>query len=162
MLYQCHTGDHTVGEWCRLWFETYSQPNLQPNTVRNYANVLEQHIIPVIGGVKLRLLMPIHIQQMYNDIREHGRVRRSKKKEDFTLSASFVRRTHIYDYLKECLRDELMVVFLFSKAFYDSNVCISEAGAAWATNRNCLNAIIDIGFGDIEKLCNNALSSIIA
>ncbi len=66
----------------------------------------------------------------------------------------------IYDYLKECFRDELMVVFLFSKAFYDSNVCISEAGAAWATNQNCLNAIIDIGFGDIEKPSNNALSSI--
>lgn len=66
----------------------------------------------------------------------------------------------IYDYLKECFREELMVVFLFSKAFYDSNVCISEAGAAWATNQNCLNVIIDIGFGDIEKPSNNALSSI--
>lgn len=66
----------------------------------------------------------------------------------------------IYDYLKECFREELMVVFLFSKAFYDSNVCISEAGAAWATNQNCLNAIIDIGFGDVEKPSNNALSSI--
>lgn len=66
----------------------------------------------------------------------------------------------IYDYLKECFREELMVVFLFSKAFYDSNVCISEAGAAWATNQNCLNAIIDIDFGDVEKPSNSALSSI--
>lgn len=66
----------------------------------------------------------------------------------------------IYDYLKECFREELMVVFLFSKAFYDSNVCISEAGAAWATNQNCLNAVIDIGFSDIERPSNNALSSI--
>lgn len=66
----------------------------------------------------------------------------------------------IYDYLKECFREELMVVFLFSKAFYDSNVCISEAGAAWATNQNCLNVVIDIGFNDIEKPSNNALSSI--
>lgn len=66
----------------------------------------------------------------------------------------------IYDYLKECFREELMVVFLFSKAFYDSNACISEAGAAWATNQNCLNAIIDINFGDVEKPSNNALSSI--
>lgn len=66
----------------------------------------------------------------------------------------------IYDYLKECFREELMVVFLFSRAFYDSNVCISEAGAAWATNQNCLNVIIDIGFDDVEKPSNNALSSI--
>lgn len=66
----------------------------------------------------------------------------------------------IYDYLKECFREELMVIFLFSKAFYDSNVCISEAGAAWATNQNCLNIVIDIDFDDVEKPSNNALSSI--
>lgn len=66
----------------------------------------------------------------------------------------------IYDYLKECFREELTVIFLFSKAFYDSNICISEAGAAWATNQNCLNVIVDIEFGDVEKPSNNALSSI--
>ena len=66
----------------------------------------------------------------------------------------------IYNYLKDCFRDDLMVVFLFSKAFYDSNICISEAGAAWATNQYCLNVIIDIGFGDIDRPSNNALSSI--
>ena len=66
----------------------------------------------------------------------------------------------IYDYLKACFRDDLMVIFLFSKAFYDSNICISEAGAAWATNQNCLNVIIDIDFGDVERPSNNALSSV--
>ena len=66
----------------------------------------------------------------------------------------------IYDYLKDCFREDLMVIFLFSKAFYDSNICISEAGAAWATNQNCLNVIIDIGFGDVERPSNNALSSL--
>lgn len=66
----------------------------------------------------------------------------------------------IYDYLKDCFRDDLMVIFLFSKAFYDSNICISEAGAAWATNQYCLNVIIDIDFSDIDKPSNNALSSI--
>ena len=66
----------------------------------------------------------------------------------------------IYEYLKECFREELMVVFIFGKAFYDSNPCISEAGAAWATNKNCLNAIVDIDYNDIEKPSNSALSSI--
>lgn len=66
----------------------------------------------------------------------------------------------IYDYLKQCFREDLMVIFLFSKAFYDSNICLSEAGAAWATNQNCLNAIIDIEFDEVEKPSNNALSSI--
>lgn len=66
----------------------------------------------------------------------------------------------IYDYLKSCFRDDLLCIFLFSKAFYDSNICIAEAGAAWATNKSCLNVIIDVKFEDIDKPSNNALSSI--
>lgn len=65
--------------------------------------------------------------------------------------------TSTYD---EYIAEDLMVIFLFSKAFYDSNICISEAGAAWATNQNCMNVVIDISFSDIEKPSNNALSSI--
>lgn len=42
----------------------------------------------------------------------------------------------IYDYLKDCFRDDLYVIFLFSRSFYNSNVCIAETGAAWATNKN--------------------------
>lgn len=105
-----HTGDYTVAEWCRLWFETYSKPNLRPNTVRNYANVLEQHIIPAVGSIKLQQLMPIHIQRVYNDIRDHGRVKRGKKMEDFTLSGSFVRRTHmvLHNCLQQAVKERLI------------------------------------------------------
>ena len=66
----------------------------------------------------------------------------------------------IYEYLKECFREDLMVIFLFSKAFYDSNICISEAGAAWATNQHCMNVVIDVSFSDIEKPSNSSLSSV--
>lgn len=63
----------------------------------------------------------------------------------------------IFDYLKGCFRENLMVIFLFSKAFYDSIPCISEVGASWATNKNCINVVIDIGFGDISKPSNNSM-----
>ena len=61
----------------------------------------------------------------------------------------------IFDYLKECFRDDLLVVFLFSKAFYNSVPCVSEVGAAWATNKKSINAVIDIGFGDIQRPTHN-------
>ena len=60
----------------------------------------------------------------------------------------------IVDYLKTCFRDDLHVVFLFSKSFYDSNVCLAEAGAAWGTNKLYTNFVIDIGFGDIDSPIN--------
>lgn len=46
---------------------------------------------------------------------------------------------NIYDYLKDSFRNDLLVIFIISKSFYDSNMCISEVGAAWATNKNYLN-----------------------
>jgi len=63
---------------------------------------------------------------------------------------------NIYDYLKSCFREDIYVIFLFSRHFYDSNICIAETGAAWATNRNHSNIIIDIGYADIDRPIDNA------
>lgn len=62
----------------------------------------------------------------------------------------------IYDYLKDCFRDDLYVIFLFSRSFYNSNVCIAETGAAWATNKKYSNVVIDMGFSGIDKPINNS------
>jgi len=62
----------------------------------------------------------------------------------------------IYEYLKDCFRYDIYVIFLFSRHFYDSNVCIAETGAAWATNKNHSNVTIDIDYEDIDKPINNA------
>ena len=69
-----HTGDYTVAEWCRLWFETYSKPNIRYNTAKGYEGIIEHHIIPAIGAIKLKQLTSIHIQRMYNDVKENGRM----------------------------------------------------------------------------------------
>ena len=97
-----HSGDYTVAEWCRLWFETYSKPNIRPRTVHNYTNIIENHIIPCIGHIKLRQLTSIHIQRMYNETKEHGRVKRFEKTEDLSLSNRFVRGLHMV--LHNCLQ----------------------------------------------------------
>lgn len=62
----------------------------------------------------------------------------------------------IYDYLRGCFRDDLYVIFLFSRAFYNSNMCVAETGAAWATNKKYSNVVIDMGFGGIDRPINNA------
>lgn len=40
-----HTGDYTAAEWCRLWFETYSKPNIRYNTAKGYP-MRSRHIAP--------------------------------------------------------------------------------------------------------------------
>ena len=54
-----HNEDYTVAEWCRLWFETYSKPVIRPNTAKTYENMIENHIVPAVGGVKLKRLTAI-------------------------------------------------------------------------------------------------------
>ena len=77
-----HTGDYTAAEWCRLWFETYSKPNIRYNTAKGYEGIIEHHIIPAIGAIKLKQLSSIHIQRMYNDLKENGRMPRGAKQND--------------------------------------------------------------------------------
>ena len=90
-----HSGDYTVAEWCRLWFETYTKPNISYNTARCYQNVIEHHIIPAIGSIPLNLLGSEAIQQMYNDTRNKHQVVPNSRTEGPRLTGSFVRRIHM-------------------------------------------------------------------
>ena len=105
-----HNGDYTVAEWCRLWFETYSKPNIRYNTAKSYENIIEKHIVPAIGAVKLKQLTSIHIQRMYNESKVSGRVQRWSKQTDTTLSNSFVRRIHVVlqAALKQAVKERLI------------------------------------------------------
>lgn len=90
-----HSGDYTVAEWCQLWFETYTKPNIRYNTARCYQNVIEHHIIPAIGAIPLNLLGSEAIQQMYNDTRNKHQVVPNSRTEGPRLTGSFVRRIHM-------------------------------------------------------------------
>lgn len=105
-----HSGDYTVAEWCRLWFETYSKPNIRASTAFNYNNTIENHIIPAIGAVKLRQLTSLHIQRMYNDTKTHGRVKRFEKTTDLSLSNSYVRGLHmmLHNCLQQAVKERLI------------------------------------------------------
>ena len=105
-----HNEDYTVAEWCRLWFETYSKPVIRPNTAKTYENMIENHIVPAVGGVKLKRLTAIQIQKMYNDSKTKGRVQRFEKKTDTTLSGSTVRRIHMVlsSALKQAVKERII------------------------------------------------------
>ena len=106
-----HNEDYTVAEWCRLWFETYSKPVIRPNTAKTYENMIENHIVPAIGGVKLKRLTAIQIQKMYNDSKTSGRVQRFEKKTDTALSGSTVRRIHMVlsSALKQAVKERIIL-----------------------------------------------------
>ena len=85
--------DFTVESWMRLWYETYSKPNIREATQERYWNHIQYHIIPEIGSIKLNKLSGRQVQTMYNNVRDHGRVKKGPNdKRSSSLSASY---THI-------------------------------------------------------------------
>ncbi len=61
-------GDHTtVGEWTHEWFQTYKS-NLRAHTKLSYMNSYNNHIFPYIGSMELKLVRPVHIQQVMGEV----------------------------------------------------------------------------------------------
>ena len=91
----------TVGEWVQTWFELYSKPNVRPNTAAYYRRFIDCRVLPNIGTIKLNKLTARDIQKLYNDLKNHGRVREVQKTKNPGLSSSYVRGLHMM--LHNCL-----------------------------------------------------------
>ena len=63
----------TVGDFLQRWLEDYVQHNCAAKTGDRYAEIVRNHVLPVIGCVKLRELKPAHIQELYSLAKRSGR-----------------------------------------------------------------------------------------
>ena len=84
------SGEYTVAEWLRLWFELYAKPSIRPSTAGYYRRAMEEYTIPRIGSVKLNKLTSREIQKLYKDLLENGRMREQQRKKKPGLSGSTV------------------------------------------------------------------------
>ena len=50
------SGEYTVAEWLRVWFELYAKPGIRPSTAGYYKRGIEQYTVPRIGSIKLNKL----------------------------------------------------------------------------------------------------------
>lgn len=75
----------TVGEWLTYWLTTIAENNDEESTIYGYKNIINKHIIPSLGNIKLQKLTVKDIQDYYND---------KQKDEDNPLSSNTVRKHH--------------------------------------------------------------------
>lgn len=61
----------TVEQWGKKWLELYKSAK-EYNTYTMYQNVLNKHIIPQLGNIRLNALKSHHIQELLNDIIQKG------------------------------------------------------------------------------------------
>ena len=104
------SGQYTVAEWMRLWFEIYSKPSIRERSAEGYRNYIENHIIPHIGEIKLNKLTPMDIQKMYNETKTSGRVQRVNSKKEAGVSNRLVRGMHmvLHNSLEQAVREGLL------------------------------------------------------
>lgn len=85
-------GKMTLGEYLRKWLADFSLLNRRKTTEDGYRIIIEKHLIPALGHIKLSRLQPAHIQDYYTRaLREGCKDPRRKTKE---LSTTTVHHHH--------------------------------------------------------------------
>ena len=84
----------TLGEWLDRWINEYAAYSVKPNTLTSYEIIIENYIKPQLGGAKISSITTADVQQMYNWLRENGRVEEHAQK-GFRLADSSIRRIHM-------------------------------------------------------------------
>jgi Phage integrase family. len=65
----------TVGEFLASWLQDVAKPTVRPRTYDCYSDIVERHIKPALGGVRLSKLSPQHLQRFYREKQEQGLTR---------------------------------------------------------------------------------------
>lgn len=102
--------DQPLSNWIRLWFESYTKPNIRPSTAAGYTNMIENHIIPALGHIPLSKLSSIQVQRFYNSLRENGRLDSNGDHKNEPLSASSVKHIHnvLTGALKQAVKERII------------------------------------------------------
>lgn len=70
--------EETFGHFSQMWYDMYKKPYLRENSLIAVRNTLNQHILPVIGGYRLRDISPMHIQSIMTGLASKSNSLQSK------------------------------------------------------------------------------------
>lgn len=86
--------EHTVATWLKMWYELYAKPNVRTATANRYQLIIETYTVPRIGNIKLKKLTTRHLQKLYKELLENGRIHIGKNQSN-GLSTTTVRSVHL-------------------------------------------------------------------
>jgi integrase len=91
-------GTLTVGEYLTRWLKDSVRGTVRPSTFEVHRHMIEPHIVPTLGRLKLKDLNPAHVRGFY------------REKLDSGLSAATVRKMHsvLHKALKQAVLDGLI------------------------------------------------------
>ncbi len=96
----------TVSDWMDTWLKEYKKPSVRATTFESYEYLTRVHIKPSIGHICLKDLRPHHLQKLYNDKLENGRVGADER-----ISAKTAKNMHnvIHASFDQAVKNNLVV-----------------------------------------------------
>ena len=79
----------TTGEYLTNWITKKHKTSIAATTYRRYASLINVHIIPALGPIKLQAITKNHINALMLQMREKGQSARSQQQARAVLSAAF-------------------------------------------------------------------------
>ncbi len=70
-------GRVTVDEYFRGWLDGWAPTHVRPTTFESYKMIIEKHVLPVLGRLRLDKLQPEHLEKLYADKLKQGGLRRA-------------------------------------------------------------------------------------
>ena len=58
----------TVAQWTDTWQTEYLGANVKPSTITSYEAAIRNHIVPILGKIKLHQLAPLDVQKFINSL----------------------------------------------------------------------------------------------
>ena len=72
ILAQLHAGDELLADFGVEWWRVHAKPNLQTSTLIRYSQMWDVHVLPHMGGYKLREITPEVVANYRADLAEAG------------------------------------------------------------------------------------------
>ena len=100
----------TLGEWMDKWLDNYMALTIRESTMDSYKTMTKHYIKPYLGGEKIGSITTADIQQLYNWLRENGRVNEHYEKGN-ALSVSMIRSIHmmLHQAMDAAVRERIIV-----------------------------------------------------
>lgn len=100
----------TYEELRKKFYDKMEETEIEPSSFDKSLEMIENHIIPVLGHIQLSKLSSIQIQRFYNDLHTQGRLDNHGNRKYEPLSASTVKHIHavLSGALKQAVKERII------------------------------------------------------
>ena len=100
-------GRQTLADYIHRWIG-HKAADLAPRTLDSYRLIMDLHLIPALGNIKLADLKPLHIQEYYRKALEDGRMDNKKNRKGLSPTTVLYHHRVLHEALEQAVRWQLL------------------------------------------------------